>query len=182
YGRIKLHVVQEKLYWDGLEHKSFDIQGTRVLTNSSPLELKTSIEKRQFPDPSTQQGHVAYADFDPTVPYFDVLEPMTGRITFTILNDGAIRVIGQCNTGFTDPDPRLYTIKIVPRPLCPPYILVDLTKQLQYSINIPGTSAFQADFYNFNLDQIINFFVVVRMGGTLIGAAEIKRVGINPDM
>ncbi|CAI2184358.1 1472_t:CDS:2 [Funneliformis geosporum] len=153
-----------------------------LLTNSSPLELKTSIEKRQFPDPSTQQGHVAYADFDPLIPYFDVVEPMTGRITFTIMNDGGIRVIGQCNTGFTEPDPRFYTVKIVPRPLCPPYVLIDLTRPLQYSINVPGNSAFQADYYNFNLDQIINFYVVVKMGGTLIGAAEIKRVGINPDM
>ncbi len=153
-----------------------------VFTNLLPLEACETVDKRQFPDPATQQGHVAFADFDPELVSTDVEEAVTGKVTMTILNDGSIRVIGQCNTGFINPNPDFYSFRIVPRPFCPPYIRrLDLTPKLKYFINVPGTSAFQADFNTFTLDEIIGSFVIVKMGGTIIGAGEIKRVGINPN-
>jgi hypothetical protein len=134
-----------------------------------------SIDKRQAAPPYYVLYAVFETDFDP---YNEVDQYVTGTVTFTKLNNGYIRVYGQCNTGFTDPDPSLYSIIIVPRPLCPMYIKrLDLTKYLEYYINTPGTSAFQYDFNTFTLEEIHNYYVVVKMGGTPIGAAPIKAVG-----
>jgi hypothetical protein len=157
-----------------------------TFTNSIPLEEKsislkgeTSIVKRQAQQPPYT---VLYAFFEPEFdPYGEVNEYVTGTFTFTKMPDGGIRVIGQCNTGFTDPDPSIYSIIIVERPVCSTYIPeLDLTPFLKYYINVPGTSGFQHDFYNaFTLEQIHHMFVVVKMGGTPIGAAYIQAVGEN---
>ncbi|GBB93227.1 hypothetical protein RclHR1_21340001 [Rhizophagus clarus] len=154
-----------------------------TFTNSVPLENKsislkgeTSIVKRQLAPPFFSLHAFFEKDFDP---FAEVGEYVSGTFTFTLMPDGGIRVIGQCNTGFTDPDPSVYTIMIVSRPVCPTYIAdLDLTPFLKYTINVPGTSGFQHDFYNkFTLEEIHHMFVVVKLGGTPIGAAYIEAVG-----
>lgn len=154
-----------------------------TFTNSIPLDEKSislkresSIVKRQAQPPY----YVLHAFFEPEFdPFGEVDQYVTGTFTFTKMPDNGIRVIGQCNTGFTDPDPSLYSIIIVSRPVCPTYIShLDLTPFLKYYINVPGTSGFQHDFYDtFTLEEIHHMFVVIKMGATPIGAAYIQAVG-----
>uniref|UniRef100_A0A1D1YZP7 Beta-(1-->2)glucan export ATP-binding/permease protein NdvA n=1 Tax=Anthurium amnicola TaxID=1678845 RepID=A0A1D1YZP7_9ARAE len=154
-----------------------------TFTNSLPMEENSisiieekPIDKRQTTDTGP---FVAFADFEHYDPYDEIEEPVSGRITFTKISNNTIRLMGQCNTGFTDPDPNMYTIFIAERPMCSTYIKeFDLTPFLKYFINVPGTSAFQFDFVNkFTLPQIIGNFVIVKLGGTTIGVAPIYAVG-----
>ncbi|RIA91286.1 hypothetical protein C1645_737211 [Glomus cerebriforme] len=155
-----------------------------TFTNSLPLEENSisqkeenSIDKRA----ATPPFFVLYADFIPGFdPYGEVDHYVTGRFTFTRLQDNTtIRVIGQCNTGFTDPNPNLYTIIISPRPICPIYNKrLDLTPFLKYFINVPGTSGMQYDFPNmFTMEEIHHQFLIVLLGGTPIGSAYIQGIG-----
>jgi len=154
-----------------------------TFTNSIQLEEEYSISLKEEKSINKRQAappyYVLFADFIPDFdPYGEVDQYVTGRITFTRLPNNDIRVIGQCNTGFTNPDPSLYTILIVKKPICSSYIQrLDLTPNLKYSINPPGTSAFQFDFNTFTLEEIHHYFVLVKMGGTPIGAAYIQSIG-----
>lgn len=110
-----------------------------------------------------QAGYVAYADF------------MNGRTTFTQITPELVRVTGQVNTGMTDPDPKNYKIRIVYRPSCPAFIRhLDLTPKLTYSINVPGSSAYEADFDAFTVLEIIGMYIqVVHNSQGVIGYGQI---------
>ncbi|CAG8446822.1 11149_t:CDS:2 [Diversispora eburnea] len=138
-----------------------------LFINSSPvpdnnldsfLSSPSSIDKRET--------FVAFGDFK---------DQVTGRVTFTRLPNKCVRVTGQCNTGFTDPNPTNYKIRIVYRPLCPAYIRrLDLLPPMKMVVNVGGSSGFEGDFCNFSVDGILGMFVQVQLKNNIIGYAPIQ--------
>nr|CAG8513653.1 1284_t:CDS:2 [Entrophospora candida] len=141
------------LLWFGIINKSF--------INSTPLPQNSNNDNNN--KEVIRAGYVAYADF------------MNGRTTFTQITPELVRVTGQVNTGMTDPDPKNYKIRIVYRPSCPAFIRhLDLTPKLIYSINVPGSSAYEADFDAFTVLEIIGMYIqVVHTSQGVIGYGQI---------
>ncbi|RHZ83421.1 hypothetical protein Glove_94g32 [Diversispora epigaea] len=130
-----------------------------LFINSSPVS-SSSFDKRET--------FVAFGDFKGVV---------TGRVTFTLLPNKCVRVTGQCNTGFTDPDPKNYKIRIVYRPVCPSYVKrLDLLPPMTMAVNVDGGSGFEGDFCNFTIDEILGMFVQVQLKKSIIGYAPIQAV------
>lgn len=131
-----------------------------LFIHSSPIpDDSLSFDKRKV--------FVAFADF---------IGEVTGRVTLTDIS-GAVRVIGQCNTGFTDPNPKSYKIRIVYRPYCPSFVRrLDLLPPMKLFVNVDGSSAFQGDFKNFRVDEVIGMFVQVQLRNKIIGTAPIQAV------
>ncbi|TWP53206.1 hypothetical protein FKR81_04335 [Lentzea tibetensis] len=104
------------------------------------------------------------------------LSGVTGELAFTHLPLLPDKITGVFNTGFNNPDTSLYTFEIVDPSTNA--VRADLTPFIEpnYSINVPGTSGFQADFDGFTLEEVMHDYVIVKMGGAVIGAAEIKGV------
>ncbi|RZU46406.1 hypothetical protein EV284_1084 [Streptomyces sp. BK022] len=74
------------------------------------------------------------------VTYTDML---AGRVTFTQTEDKTVRMTGQFNDGFYDPNARclLYVGDLPP------------ADQLDMTINPPGTSAFEYDYEDVTIDD-----------------------------
>ncbi|CAG8609150.1 10316_t:CDS:1 [Paraglomus brasilianum] len=110
---------------------------------------------------------VAYCDFPPS-PFRAVV----GRVTFTQYQDETTTVTGQCNTGFNDSDPSHYRWTIS--------LYYDLTPFVDYSVNSPGTSAFQARVDDLPLtgeESVVGTRMRVFHNDEVIGRCDITRIG-----
>ncbi|MFE2297100.1 hypothetical protein ACFXAW_02775 [Streptomyces sp. NPDC059445] len=97
-------------------------------------------------------GDVSYTDF------------LGGRVTFTQTETSAVRMNGQFNDGFADPNAScaLYIGDLAP---------VDFSG-IGATINPPGTSAFQHDFEDTTIDDFIGLRVRVICDNELIAVSD----------
>ncbi|MER5490758.1 hypothetical protein [Streptomyces sp. NPDC002490] len=93
------------------------------------------------------------------VTYTDVLG---GRVTFTQTEDSTVRMVGQFNEGFDDPDARtlLYVGELPP------------PDQLDMTINPPGTSAFEYDYEDVTITNFTDVPIRIIADNEIIAVAD----------
>ncbi|MFB6571834.1 hypothetical protein [Streptomyces noursei] len=93
------------------------------------------------------------------VTYTDMLG---GRVTFTQITDSTVRMTGQFNEGFDDPNAQalLYVGDLPP------------AERLDMTINPPGTSAFQYDYEDTTIDDFTDVPIRVIADNEIIAAGN----------